>query len=60
MQLNTIKVKIVPPKGIREKVEESNFTISDKASEILAGIADEIDDAGLKESLLKLAERDDV
>jgi len=57
MQLKTITVKIVPPEGIREKVEESNFIISDKASGILAGIADEIDDEELKKSLLKLADK---
>jgi len=57
MQLNTIKVKIVPPKGVREKVEESNFTVSEKASGILANIANEIDDEELKESLLKLANK---
>ncbi len=56
MQLNTIKVKIIPPKGVREKVEESNFIISDKASGILTGIADEIDDEELKQSLLRLAD----
>lgn len=58
MQLKTIKVKIVPPKGVREKVEESNFVISDKASGILVGIADEIDDIELKKSLLKLTDKD--
>jgi hypothetical protein len=57
MQLNTIKVKIVPPKGVREKIEESNYVISDKAGGILAGIADEIDDEDLKQSLLKLADK---
>ena len=54
MQLNVIKVKIVPPKGIKEKVEESNYAISDKVGGILAGIAEEIDDDDLKKSLLKL------
>lgn len=58
MQLNTIKIKIVPPEGIREKVEVSNFVISEKAGEILAGIAGEINDEGLKKSLLKLADKD--
>ena len=56
MQLNTIKIKIIPPKGVREKVEENNFIISDKACGILVGIADEIDDKELKQSLLKLAD----
>ena len=58
MQLNIIKVKIVPPKGIREKVEENNFSISDKTGGVLAGIADDIDDEALKNSLLKLANKD--
>ena len=57
MQLKTIKVKIVPPESVREKVEESNFIISDKASGILAGIADEINDEELKKSLLKLTDK---
>ena len=57
MQLNTIKVKIIPPEGVREKIEESNFIISDKASGVLEGIADQIDDEELKKSLLKLANK---
>jgi len=57
MQLNTIKVKIIPPKGTKEKIEESNYVISDKAGEILAGIADEVEDEELKQSLLKLADK---
>ncbi|MEE9309391.1 MAG: DciA family protein [Cocleimonas sp.] len=57
MQLNVIKVKIVPPKGVRETTEESNFTISEKTEKVLADIAEDIDDAGLKESLLKLTNK---
>ena len=57
MQLNTIKVKIIPPQNIIEKVEESNFIISDKASGILAEIADDIEDDDLKKSLLKLTNK---
>jgi hypothetical protein len=58
MQLNTIKVKIIPPEGVKEKIEESNFIISDKAGGVLAGIADDIDDEALKKALLKLANKD--
>jgi hypothetical protein len=58
MQLNTIKVKIIPPEGVKEKIEESNFIISDKAGGVLEGIADQIDDEELKKSLLKLANKD--
>ncbi len=58
MQLNTIKVKIIPPEGVKEKVAESNFIISDKASGVLAGIADQIDDEELKKSLLRLADKE--
>ncbi len=58
MQLKTIKVKIVPPKGVREKVEESNFRVSEKAGGFLADIAKDIGDEGLRESLLKLANKD--
>ena len=58
MQLKIIKVKIVPPEGVREKTEKSNFVISSKASEILVGIAGEIDDIELKTSLLKLADKE--
>lgn len=58
MQLNTIKVRIVPPKGVKEKTEESNFRISKKASGVLADIAKDVDDEGLKESLLKLANKE--
>ncbi|HIP94963.1 MAG TPA: DUF721 domain-containing protein [Leucothrix sp.] len=58
MQLNTITVKIVPPKGVKEKIEESNFRVSEKAGKVLADIAKDVDDEGLKESLLKLANKD--
>jgi hypothetical protein len=58
MQLDTIKVKIIPPEGVKEKIKESNFIISDKAGGVLAGIADQIDDEELKKSLLKLANKD--
>jgi hypothetical protein len=58
MQLDTIKVKIIPPEGVKEKVEESNFMITEKAGGVLEGIADQIDDEELKKSLLKLANRD--
>jgi hypothetical protein len=58
MQLDTIKVKIIPPEGVKEKVEESNFMITEKAGGVLEGIADQIDDEALKKSLLNLANRD--
>ena len=55
LQLKQVKVKIVPPTSVKETIEESNYLISDKAGEILSGIADDINDEGLKRSLLKLA-----
>lgn len=57
LQLKQVKVKIIPPSTTRKKVEESNFIISEKAEKILAGIANDIDDEELKQSLLKLANK---
>ncbi len=57
LELKTSKVKIVPPTATPNKVEQELYTIGDKASGILASIAEEIDDKELKDSLLKLAKR---
>ena len=55
MQLKTVKVKIIPPSSAPEKRKQDLYAIGGKASEILAMIASDIEDEGLKASLLKLA-----
>lgn len=54
MELKTAKVKIVPPTAKLENTKQDLYTIGGKASEILASIANEIEDDELKNSLLKL------
>jgi len=55
MELKTAKVKIIPPTAKLEKKKQDLYTVGGKASEILASIANEIEDDELKNSLLKLA-----
>jgi len=57
LQLKQVKVRIIPPRGVKEKVETSNFQVSEKARGILSDIAHDIDDEELKQSLLKLANK---
>ncbi len=54
LQLKKTKVKIIPPSSIPTKPDNKLYEIGEKASEILANIAQEIDDEELKKSLLKL------
>ena len=54
MQLKTVKVKIIPPSMATPKKKQDLYTVGSKASEILASIANEIEDQELKASLLKL------
>ena len=56
LQLKKTKVKIVPPTAKPTKVVNNLFEIGEQASEILANIAEEIEDEELKKSLLKLTE----
>ena len=56
LQLKKTKVKIVPPTATPTKVVNNLFEIGEQASEILANIAEEIEDEELKKSLLKLTE----
>lgn len=55
LQLKNTKVKIIPPKGERKVSKEKCYVISDKAGQVLASIADDIEDEELKESLIKLS-----
>jgi len=57
LELKKTKVKIIPPKAIREKKQEPRFVISDRASDALECIAKDIGDAELKASLLKLTKK---
>ncbi len=54
LQLKKTKVKIVPPSATPVKPDNKLYEIGEKASMILANIAEEIDDEELKMSLLKL------
>ena len=57
MELKTAKVKIVPPTAKTETKKMDLYKVGRKASEILASIAYEIEDEELKNSLLKLANK---
>ena len=57
LQLKTVKVKIIPPSSTPPKRKQDLYTIGSKAGEILASIANDIEDEGLKSSLLKLAKQ---
>ncbi len=59
MQLKTTKIKIIPPTAELEKKKQDLYTVGGKASEILASIANEIEDDELRRSLLKLANQDE-
>ncbi len=59
LEIKTGKVKIVPPTTTSQTIKKDLYTIGEKASGILASIAEEIDDDELKQSLLKLAKRSD-
>ena len=56
LQLKKSKVKIVPPSAPPKQPKNDLFVIGEKASVILASIAEQIDDDELKKSLLKLTE----
>jgi hypothetical protein len=56
LELKTTKVKIVPPTASKQTSKQDLYSIGTQASEILAGIADEIEDKELKNSLLKLSQ----
>ena len=56
LQLKKTKVKIIPPSATPIKPDNKLFEIGEKASEILANIAEDINDEELKRSLLKLTE----
>lgn len=57
LELKTVQVKIIPPSVSIEQKKAPIFRVSEKASEVLSTIANDIEDEGLKESLLKIAQR---
>ena len=57
LELKKTKVKIIPPKVEREVKTETRFVISKKTSDILKGIADDIPDKELRDSLLQLTKK---
>lgn len=57
LELKKTKVKIIPPKVEREVKTETRFVINKKTSDILKGIADDIPDKELRDSLLQLTKK---
>jgi len=57
MELNQVHVKLVPPTSSLQRPKEERFKISENTGSVLASIAEEIDDAELKQSLIDLATR---
>lgn len=57
LELTKTHVKIIPPNGKRETKKEARFVIGEKAGSILENIAKDIEDEGLKASLLQLTKR---
>lgn len=57
LELKKTKVKIIPPKAIKETKGEPRFIISEKASSALESIANDIEDTELRASLLMLAKK---
>jgi len=59
LELKKSKVKIVPPETSKPETHESLYKIGNKACDALVGIANEIEDKELSESLKKIAKRND-
>lgn len=55
LELKKTKVKIIPPTAKRKKENEARFVISEKTGNILENIAKDIEDEGLRASLIQLA-----
>ncbi len=60
MELKTAKVKIIPPTAKHTNKKQDLYKIGVKTSEILASIANEIEDDELKDSLLKLTKQNNT
>jgi len=58
LELKKTKVKIIPPKAIKETRHDPRFVIGEKASLALESIAKDIDDEELQASLLQLAQKE--
>lgn len=56
LELKQSKVKIIPPKAKRPKEKKERFIISEKTGNMLESIAKDIEDEGLRLSLIKLAQ----
>lgn len=59
LELKSAKVKIVPPKRVKEVKKEKGFIMGDQASKILSNIASDIKDPELRDSLIKLSKRNE-
>lgn len=59
MELKKTKIKIVPPTMKRQKVIEKRFVITEKTTQVLASIAEDIEDEGLRNSLRNLGKKTD-
>lgn len=55
LQLKTSQIKIAPPKAARKAKKEKRFVITEDTAKVLAGIADLIDDEGIKKSLKNIS-----
>ena len=58
LELKSAQIKIAPPRAMRRIKKEKRFVISEKSAQSLQGIAELIDDAELRDSLLRLTETD--
>jgi len=58
MELKQSKIKIIPPTVALKKEEKDLYAIGNQASQVLRNIANEIEDKDLKNSLLKLTNRE--
>ncbi len=58
LNLKSVKVKIVPPTGSKEKIKEERFTMTEKTAGVLKDIAQTIKDDDLRELLVNLSNND--
>ena len=55
LNMKTVKVKIIPPTGPKEKIKEERFIMNKKTAGVLKDIAQTIEDDEIKELLLSLS-----
>jgi len=57
INMKTVKVKIIPPTGSKEKIIEERFIMNKKTAGVLQDIAQTIEDVEIKELLISLSNR---